>query len=212
MRWFTGTWLVLAVPLFIVLLTTDKLALHAAINSHHTPLADAFFRNFTHVADGWTPTVIALLLLLLKDLRSFLMVGLSCGVSAIVVQSLKHAVFADMDRPSMFREALGDMNWVQGIDQYQHFSFPSGHSTAAFSMCFALAVVLGHKRLAVPFALLAALLAFSRVYLSQHFPQDALAGSTLGTLTVLAVHHWLYRSAFAKKRWLTRRLLRRQNQ
>lgn len=212
MRWFTGTWLVLALPLLVLLLSTDKLALHASINSHHAPWADAFFHNFTHVADGWTPTVIALLLLLLKDLRSFLMVGLSCGLSAIVVQSLKHTVFADMDRPSMFREALGDMDWVQGIDQYQHFSFPSGHSTAAFSMCFALAVVLGNKRLAVPFALLAALLAFSRVYLSQHFPQDALAGSTLGTLTVFAVHHWLYRSSFANKRWLTRRLLRRQNQ
>ena len=66
--------------------------------------------------------------------------------------------------------------------------------------------------MAVPFALTAALLAFSRVYLSQHFTQDALAGSTLGTLSGIVVHHWLYRSAFANKRWLTRYLLRRQNQ
>ena len=211
-RWFAGTWLVLAVPLLILLLATDKLALHASINSHHTPWADAFFRHFTHVADGWVPTVLALLLLLLKDLRSFLMLGLSSGLSAIVVQTLKHGVFADMDRPSKFREALGSMDWVQGIDQYQHFSFPSGHSTAAFSMCIALAVVLGHRRLAVPFALMATVLAFSRVYLSQHFPQDALAGSTLGTLSGIAVHHWLYISPFAKKRWLTCNLLRRQNQ
>lgn len=198
--------------MLVLLLSTEKLALHAAINSHHTAWADAFFRVFTHLADGWVPTAVALLLLLVKDLRSFLMVGLSCGVSAIAVQSLKRSAFADMDRPAMFREMLGGMDWVQGIEQHHHFSFPSGHSTAAFSMCLALAVVAGRRSWAVPFALLASLLAFSRVYLSQHFMQDILAGSALGTVTAVAVHHVLYRSAFAGRPWVTRRLLRRQNQ
>ncbi len=204
-----GTWLALALLLGVLLLSTEKLALHASINAHHTQWADAFFRYFTHVADGWVPTAIALLLLFTSNVRSFLMVGLSCGLSAIIVQLLKHTVFSDMDRPFMFKDRLGAMDWVEGIEQYQHFSFPSGHSTAAFSMCMAVAVVVGRTKFAASFALLAALLAFSRVYLSQHFAQDALAGSTLGTLTALGVYWSLYQGPLSRKDWLQRRAFRR---
>lgn len=208
-RWFAWTWLVLALPLAVLLLVSDKLTLHAAVNAQHTAWADAFFRHFTHFADGWVPTAIALLLLFISKVRSFLMVGLSCGLSAIIVQLLKHTVFSDMDRPFMFKDRLGDMDWVEGIEQYQHFSFPSGHSTAAFSMCMALAVVVGRTKLAAPFALLAALLAFSRIYLSQHFAQDALAGSTLGTLTALGVYWFLYQGPLSRKDWPQRKAFRR---
>ena len=96
------------------------------------------------------------------------------------------------------------------VGQYLHLQLRFSEGPAPLRI--ALAVVLSHRRLAVPFALIATVLAFSRVYLSQHFPQDALAGSALGTFSGIAVHHWLYVSPFAKKRWLTRNLLRRQNQ
>ncbi len=207
-RLFVLVWLALASMALTAVLTTERLQLHAAINRHHAPWADAFFSYFTHVGDGLVPTGIALLLLFFKDVRSFMMLGLSTGLSAIAVQTLKRTVFADQDRPGMFRDALGDMDWVNGVEQLHHFSFPSGHSTCAFSMCLALAVITGTKRWAIPFALLAALLAFSRVYLSQHFTEDVLAGSALGTLSAIAVHHWLYRSGSAKKAWLANRLLR----
>ncbi|MBK9176656.1 MAG: phosphatase PAP2 family protein [Flavobacteriales bacterium] len=211
-RLFQLAWLGMLIPAFIAMLLVPKLLLHASINCCHAPSLDRFFALFTHLADGLVPTAVALILLLSRDLRSFLMMGLSCGLSALVVQLLKRTLFADMDRPSRFRDTLGNMDWVEGIDLHLHFSFPSGHSTAAFSMCFALAVVLGRRSWAVPLAMLAGLLAFSRVYLSQHFLQDIAAGSILGTLTAMAVHHVLYRSPFARKAWLARTLFRRQNQ
>lgn len=207
-RSFVISWLVLAAIALVLVLLTDKLALHASINSSHAPWAVGFFRYFTHLGDGLVPTVLALLLLFLKDLRSFMMMGLSCGLSAIAVQVLKRTVFADHDRPGMFRDMLVDMDWVPGIEQMNHFSFPSGHATCAFAMCLAAAVILGRRRLAIPLLVLAALLAFSRVYLSQHFTEDVLAGSALGTLTAIGVHHWLYRSRFAAKPWLARRPFR----
>ena len=211
-RFFVVVWLLLALCVLGAVLSTDKLALHAAINAHHAPWADAFFRAFTHVGDGLVPTALALILLFTKDVRSFMMLGLSAALSAIIVQTLKRTVFADHDRPGMFREALGDMQWVPGVDQMNHFSFPSGHSTCAFSMCLALAVILGAHRWVLPCVLFAVLLALSRVYLSQHFTEDVLAGSALGTITAVGVHHWLYRSAFAAKPWLSRRPFVRQNQ
>ncbi|MEO8590528.1 MAG: phosphatase PAP2 family protein [Flavobacteriales bacterium] len=211
-RVFTLAWMVMALAVLLVVLNTEKLSLHAAINCCHTHGADLFFTHATKLADGLVPTALALALLLFRDLRSFLMMGLSAGLSAIVVQLLKHNVFPDSDRPFMFKEQLGVMDWVEGIDMNHYFSFPSGHSTAAFSMCIALAVVIGKRRWAVPLALCAALLAFSRVYLSQHFTEDVLAGSLLGTATGVAVHWWLYLSTFSRRAWLDKRILKAQNQ
>ena len=59
------------------------------------------------------------------------------------------------------------------------FSFPSGHSAAAFC---AVGVLYGAKikRLLWPSFILACLIAFSRLYLYVHFPTDVLAGALCG--------------------------------
>ncbi|MBK8498002.1 MAG: phosphatase PAP2 family protein [Flavobacteriales bacterium] len=207
-RSFVIGWLIMAAIALVFVVLTEQFELHASINRHHAPWADVFFRFYTHAGDGLVPTVLALLLLLVKDVRSFMMMGLSCGLSAIAVQVLKRTVFADHHRPGMFRDVLVDMDWVPGIEQMNHFSFPSGHATCAFSMCLAAAVVIGKRHWALPMLVIAVMLAFSRVYLSQHFTEDVLAGSALGTLTAVGVHHWLYRSSFAAKPWLAKRAFR----
>lgn len=209
---FVAVWLLFEVVATMALATHDRLVLHAAMNCCHRGFLDAFFRVFTHGADGLVPTFLALFLLL-RDWRSFLMMGLSCGLSAIAVQVLKRNWFAEEDRPSMFMDRLGPMDWVTGIDLHQHFSFPSGHSTAAFAMCFSLAVIFARNPWAAALlSLLSALLAFSRIYLSQHFLRDAAAGSALGLMVAVVIWWWLYRSEFARRPWLSRSLLKRQNQ
>ena len=210
-RRFLVTWSLFAIVGAVVAITGDKFRIHAAMNQYHPWWLDGSFKILTLLADGWVPTILALVLLLVKDMRAFLMMGLSCGIGAIIVQVLKRQVFPDMDRPSAFQQQLGTMDWVSGVDMHQHFSFPSGHSTAAFGMCMALAVILNRRQLAIPLALLAAGMAYSRIHLSQHFLQDTVAGSAIGVFTALLVYHLLYRSAFSKRAWLARRLFR-QNQ
>lgn len=210
-RFLTVTAL-LSIPLGIAVLRTDPLELHRAMHPAHSPALDLFFRNVTHLADGLVPTAIGLLVLLFRDVRSFLMVGLSCSLSAIIVQVLKHGPFSGSDRPFMFKEKLGDMHWVDGLDIHHHFSFPSGHSTAAFSLCFALTVLIARPAWGIALPLLAALLAYSRVYLSQHFSEDILAGAIIGTATAVCVYQVLYRSRFAERKWLDRRVIRYRNQ
>jgi membrane-associated phospholipid phosphatase len=200
---------VLFVPGLLMVLNTEQLALHAWINARHLPWADVLFRYGTHLADGLVPTVLSLLLLG-KDLRSFLMMGLSCGFSAIITQLLKRQVFDGHDRPAMFRAELGEMDWVSGLELNNHFSFPSGHATAALAMCFALAVIIGKPRWSWVMIALAGLLAFSRVYLSQHFTEDILAGAVIGTLTAWAVYRWLYISAFSERLFLDRSIFKRK--
>lgn len=185
----------------------SRLELHQAVNTWHSGWADAFFPLFTNGADGWVPTILALLLLA-YNWRSFLMLACSAGFSAIVVQALKHFVFPHVDRPMASLEVMPGLHVVQDIELHRFNSFPSGHSTCAFSMCFALAVIIGRQGWAVGSALLAAALAYSRVYLSQHFVQDAVAGSAIGILTAWCVHYWLYRSSFATRAWLDKRPVR----
>jgi undecaprenyl-diphosphatase len=64
-------------------------------------------------------------------------------------------------------------------------SFPSGHSATAFACATVLASLAPRWR--VPFFVLAALIALSRLYNGVHYPTDVLAGSVLGILVGLAV-------------------------
>jgi membrane-associated phospholipid phosphatase len=211
-QWFIAVFLVFAIPAGIAATTMDRFELHRVMHPFHSAGWDRFFRWGTHLADGLVPTALALLLLLYKDLRSFLLLGLGAGLSAIVTQSLKRGPFADEDRPSMFKESLGDLHWVLDLELHHHNSFPSGHATAAVSMCLALAILIGRPQWGAVLAFVAVVLAYSRVYLSQHFTADIVAGGAIGLVVTLGVYHVLYKSRFSEKPWLDRRLWRVQNQ
>ena len=67
------------------------------------------------------------------------------------------------------------------------FSFPSGHTTAAFAAAFAL-LLCKNRLLGIPALILAVLIAFSRLYLYVHFPSDVLGGLILGVILAFAAH------------------------
>lgn len=58
------------------------------------------------------------------------------------------------------------------------FSFPSGHSASSFAA--ATAIFMCGRRLGAAALVLAALIAFSRLYLFVHYPTDVLCGAILG--------------------------------
>ena len=59
-------------------------------------------------------------------------------------------------------------------------SFPSGHATSSFAGATALTLV--EPQLAVVWWVIAATIAYSRVYLGVHYPLDVFAGAGLGAL------------------------------
>lgn len=62
-------------------------------------------------------------------------------------------------------------------------SFPAGHAATAFAGAVLLSTLA--RRLAPAFLLLAALIAYSRVYVGVHYPTDVLAGALLGALVAV---------------------------
>ena len=64
-------------------------------------------------------------------------------------------------------------------------SFPSGHATVSFACATVLALAV--PRLRWPLFALAALIAFSRVYVGVHYPLDVIAGAVLGVAVGLVV-------------------------
>jgi membrane-associated phospholipid phosphatase len=78
-------------------------------------------------------------------------------------------------------------------------SFPSGHTSVAFSV--ATSVYLNSRKwyLAVPAFAWASGVGYSRIYLGQHYPSDVVAGALVGAGSAMAAH-WLHKKFFSGKK------------
>jgi membrane-associated phospholipid phosphatase len=125
-------------------------------------------------------------------------------LSGLVVQLLKRFVFADVARPMKYFEGNHYLYLIKGVHQYCCNSFPSGHSATAFGIFLCFAMVAKQNWLKFLLFIFACLIAYSRVYLSQHFLIDAMGGSLIGVITAIACYPWIYS---IHKDWLNKNLL-----
>lgn len=151
---------------------------HSFINSYHTAYLDLAFKYITHLGHGLVP-VGAFVILLLVRYSWALALGLSSAVMGIIVQTLKRSVFAGDHRPAMFFADSG-LPSIDGIVLMTHHSFPSGHSATALCIFAMLAFFIKQKWASYLLMAIGILVAFSRVYISQHFIQDTIAGGWIG--------------------------------
>ena len=166
----------------IIIFSTDKLPLHIFFNRLVGSPFDSFFKYVTFIGDG-VFIISLVLLLLLYNMQKAITILLCYLASAGVTQGIKYGFFGDADRPILiFEQQHMPLNVVEGVDLNIHNSFPSGHATAAFSLFFCLSFFSKNNTVKVICFLSAILVAFSRVYLSQHFFEDITAGSLFGIL------------------------------
>lgn len=202
-RYFILPYLVFVVLGAVLLMLNNKADMHLEFNTFHASVFDLFFRYITYLGDGWTALIVGLLLLVIR-LRWAFLLGLSCLISAFITQFLKHSVFVDALRPKKYFEGIHQLYFVPGVENYLYNSFPSGHSTCAFSMCLSLALISEKNPLKLFFFFMALLIGYSRIYLSQHFFEDVYAGAFIGVSTGLLVYYFLFRS---RKTWLDKSLI-----
>ena len=71
------------------------------------------------------------------------------------------------------------------LDAPTSYAFPSGHTASSFAVV--MVAFFKDYQFKFPLIILAALMAFSRLYLFVHWPTDVLAGLLLGTLVAYVV-------------------------
>lgn len=167
----------------------------AFIQAHcHNAATDAVFPVITYLGEnGLFWILLALLLIVLGKKRGWRVTGcLMLGAMLLGLLTGEVILKNIVCRPRPFQE----MDMALLIPPPGGWSFPSGHSCSSFAA--ATAIFLRDKRFGAAALVLAALIAFSRVFLFVHYPTDVLAGSALGVLCALVVNYG-YRRLCQKK-------------
>jgi membrane-associated phospholipid phosphatase len=170
----------LGIP-FIIAFTKGEI--HLFLNSYHSEFADFFFKYLTYLGSGLSPFFVALLFLFLS-IRNSILVAAAPSLAGLLVQLLKLFIFPDVSRPLGYFKGLAQLHLVEGVDMYHSFSFPSGHSATIFALCLSISLLTKNNLYKFILFILAFLVGYSRVYLSQHFLNDIYAGSVVGIISV----------------------------
>jgi len=154
-----------------------------AINNIHNVVLDKIMVGITTLGNGgifWI--ALAIFLICIKKTRKcgFLML-ISMLLGLIIGNGILKNLIA-RDRPCWI-----DPNIPLLIPNPHDYSFPSGHTLASFEA--AIMIFLHNKKWGAISLVLAALIAFSRMYLFVHFPTDILGGIVLGTLISISVYY-----------------------
>ena len=147
-----------------------------------------FMKSVTFLGNGgWFWILCAVVLLVIpKTRKTGCAAALSLIFGAIVTNLLLKNIVA-RPRPFAEIEAL-----IPLITKPKDFSFPSGHTTASFAVALVMLRMLP-KKFGIPAVVLAALVAFSRLYLGIHYPTDVLAGFVVALVgSTLSV--WIVRT------------------
>lgn len=149
-----------------------------------SPFFDVFWQAITFLGDaGWFWIALTVLFLCFKKTRSY---GIAMAISLLISTLLTNVILKPLinrPRPWTLREI--DIK----VDLPSDASFPSGHTTASFSAAFSL--FWQNKKAGAPALVLAALIAFSRLYFYLHYPTDVLGGFLIGLLASLASRYLL---------------------
>ncbi len=133
-------------------------------------------RTLSHTGDGYLYAVIGLCLLYLEPHNGKLF--FCSAVTAYLLNVTTYLLVKNTIKRDRPQQKIP--NFVASIKPSDQFSFPSGHTAAAF--VFTVLVLHFYPVFAISVLLWALLIGLSRVLLGVHFPGDIIAGSIMGSL------------------------------
>ena len=205
-RLFFISYVIILCGCFVIKLIFSREDIYFAVNSRYNAFGDTIFPYITDIGNGWTIIVLSATLVLSNYRAAFLMAG-SYAITSISAQIIKH-IF-NTPRPKLyFKDYPGSIHFVKGVYILQYDSFPSGHTTTAFSAAVVIVYLIKNKNWSVPLLLIAMLVGYSRMYLSQHFFEDVIGGSALGVFLTVFWLSWIDGKTFLHKDGWNRGLLK----
>lgn len=166
----------------------SKESLHLLMNRWCTPELDQLFKWIT--LTGTTYFVILILIFIVKKvaLRDVIWLAFSLASAGGFGRIIKFFIFKDVPRPLLELKDKG-LYIVSGCEQNFYKTFPSGHTQTAFCFFLFLSTLFPNRWLQLFFIFYAILIAFSRVYLSQHFVMDTVGGAWIGIFFTIVVYY-----------------------
>lgn len=161
-----------------------------ALQGIHNPVLDAimaFVSNLGNAGAFWI--ILSVIFMIPRKTRK---TGVEMLVSITITFIIGNLILKNLAarmRPCQIDETVALL-----VKMPSDYSFPSGHSMNGFTASVAL--LCNDKRFGIPAVILAAVIAFSRLYNFVHFPTDVLFGIALGTVIALLVD-----LVFKKKGW-----------
>ncbi|AYL97073.1 phosphatase PAP2 family protein [Mucilaginibacter celer] len=188
-RPFFILYLILLSTCLIIKLLCSRESIFFTVNSWHQPWLDTIEPYITDIGDGTTAVILSLLMLFFSY-RNWLLLASSYAVTSIVAQILKNIYVAP--RPKLyFAEQWSRVHTVDGVYILEKYSFPSGHTVSAFSAALVITYLCKNKGWGVPALFVAIMVGYSRMYLTEHFFEDVLAGSAIGVFVTIFWLNWL---------------------
>lgn len=160
----------------------------------HNPITNPIFYVITTLGNaGWFWIVLAVLMLTVLP-KKYKKAGLTMAIALILSLIFCNGIMKHLwARPRAFWVA--GQNFVVGnefenlygiFNSIHDYSFPSGHSSASFAA--AVSIFMWRKKEGSAALVLAALIAFSRLYFTVHYPTDVLVGTITGALYGVAAY------------------------
>lgn len=158
-----------------------------AIQNIHTPILDKIMVALSTLGNaGIFWIVLSVILLIPKKYRK-------CGFQMMLSMALCYIVgnlilknLIARDRPCWIDPSVQLL-----VKSPWDYSFPSGHSMNGFTA--SVAMLCNDRKIGIPAVILAAFIAFSRLYNFVHFPTDVIAGIVIGIVMALLVNYFMKR-------------------
>ena len=156
---------------------------------------DGFMKAVTALGNGGVFWIgLCLLLLCFPKTRKMGVAGLLALLLGALVTNVTLKNLVARVRPY---DQFSDL--ILLIERQRDFSFPSGHACSSFAAAGVIFKMARPRWWGVAAIVLAALIAWSRLYVAVHFPSDVIVGILIGlACSVIAV--WLTQKWFSRKK------------
>lgn len=170
-----------------------------SINSTTSTIAySRFISNTTTEVSFGVPLVMGAVALIEKNddlLKNSLYVGVSMGVGGVITQALKYGI--NRPRPITLNDPT-----LTAYEGETDLSFPSGHTSLAFSTATALCLKYPKWYVIAPASIWACSVGYSRMNLGVHYPSDVVAGALVGAgsaYLTYVINEWFWKKQENKK-------------